>query len=69
MSIRRRRCRRGHRNDRKPCQGLEDAFTSVRRGGCVVLVGGFREPLSLDLKRVVDNEIGYSVHSAIAPAA
>jgi L-iditol 2-dehydrogenase len=37
--------------------GLRDAFASVRRGGCVVLVGGFREPLSLDLKRVVDNEI------------
>ena len=37
--------------------GLQDAFASVRRGGCVVLVGGFREPLSLDLKRVVDNEI------------
>ena len=37
--------------------GLRDAFASVRRGGCVVLVGGFREPLALDLKRVVDNEI------------
>jgi L-iditol 2-dehydrogenase len=37
--------------------GLQDAFTSVRRGGCVVLVGGFREPFALDLKRVVDNEI------------
>lgn len=37
--------------------GIQDAFASVRKGGCVVLVGGFRAPLALDLKRVVDNEI------------
>jgi 2-desacetyl-2-hydroxyethyl bacteriochlorophyllide A dehydrogenase len=37
--------------------GIQDAFASVRRGGCVVLVGGFRVPVTLDLKRVVDNEI------------
>ena len=37
--------------------GLSDAFSAVRRGGIVVLVGGFHAPVELDLKRVVDNEI------------
>jgi L-iditol 2-dehydrogenase len=38
-------------------EGLSDAFSAVRRGGIVVLVGGFHGPVELDLKRVVDNEI------------
>ncbi len=37
--------------------GLHDAFASVRKGGCVVLVGGFHTPLPVDLQRIVDNEI------------
>ena len=37
--------------------GLSDAFSAVRRGGIVVLVGGFHAPVEMDLKRVVDNEL------------
>lgn len=37
--------------------GLAEAFTSVRKGGVVVLVGGFHVPVEVDFKRVVDNEI------------
>ncbi len=37
--------------------GLRDALLSVRKGGCVVLVGGFVRPLEIDLKSIVDNEV------------
>jgi 2-desacetyl-2-hydroxyethyl bacteriochlorophyllide A dehydrogenase len=37
--------------------GLHEAFTSVRKGGRVVLVGGFVKSLDVDLKSIVDNEL------------
>lgn len=40
--------------------GLNDALASVRKGGRVVLVGGFVKPLEIDLKKIVDNEISVS---------
>ena len=37
--------------------GLADALASVRKGGAVVVVGGYHAPVEVDLKRVIDNEI------------
>jgi threonine dehydrogenase-like Zn-dependent dehydrogenase len=37
--------------------GLADALASVRKGGVVVVVGGYHAPVEVDLKRVIDNEI------------
>jgi 2-desacetyl-2-hydroxyethyl bacteriochlorophyllide A dehydrogenase len=37
--------------------GLADALASVRKGGVVVVVGGYHAPVEIDLKRVIDNEI------------
>jgi L-iditol 2-dehydrogenase len=38
-------------------RGVNDALASVRKGGCVVLVGGFVKSLEVDLKKIVDNEV------------
>lgn len=37
--------------------GLAEALQAVRKGGTVVLVGGFVAPVEADLKKVVDNEL------------
>lgn len=38
-------------------KGVADAFAAVRKEGTVVLVGGFRGAVEVDLKRIVDDEI------------
>lgn len=38
-------------------QGFADALSAVRKGGAVVLVGGYHKPLSVHLGRIVGGEI------------
>ena len=37
--------------------GLAEALQAVRKGGTIVLVGGFVAPIGAELKKVVDNEL------------
>ncbi len=37
--------------------GINDALNAVRKGGSLVLVGGYHKPLEVDLRRIVGKEI------------